>query len=128
MTDDERTVWNRACYFGIKKTDGLKEGDVALGALLLAHNYICNGGVYHGIVECLSSDQFKEACKGYRYFGFSGTADLLEKARNEFNEFDESIGDKDNKLNKIYYTTTTDKEITERFNEHFKKHRELYAP
>ena len=124
MTDDERNVWNRACGYGIDNTSEFREADLALGTLLYAHGFICNGGVFHGVVECLSPEQFKAACSGYRYFGFSGTADLLEAARKEY----ESGSGDDNRVNKIYYTTTRDSDIRARFQEHFQKNRMLYAP
>ena len=79
-------IWNRAAL-----DDGgenPRSGDRALAALLLAHGFIMNGGVHHG-VECLSTDQMKAAKDGYVFFGFPDVPVLLEQAA----ELDEDEAD-----------------------------------
>ena len=56
-----------------------REGDTALAALLLAHGMIMNGGVDHAL-EALSKEQYAAAVRGFRYFGLSEAAAVLEKA------------------------------------------------
>jgi hypothetical protein len=70
-------VWNRACFGG---GSDLRAGDVALAALLRAHGMIMNGGVFH-VFETLDGPELADAEAGYRFFGLSGAAALLEYAR-----------------------------------------------
>jgi len=69
-------IWNRACEGG---GEFPCQGDTALAGLLLFHGPAMNGGILHA-VECLSAEQLVAAQAGYRYFSFSGVADLIASA------------------------------------------------
>ena len=75
----EDAIWNRAAFLGGKA--GPAAGDTALSALLLAHGQVMNGGVLNCCQDGLSEDELRAAADGYRYFGLSGVADLLTRAR-----------------------------------------------
>ena len=121
MTEEEMYVWNRS--LDTNRAPEFREGDKALGALLHTHGLICNGGVFHAVAECLSPEELKAACEGYRYFQLREAAELLEKAsRTPWDENNEEH------LNDLYYDKFIRGIINERFHEHFQKNRELYAP
>jgi hypothetical protein len=52
---------------------------MALAALLRAHGAVMNGGVDHAL-EVLSSVELSAAAAGYRYFGLSNVAALMERS------------------------------------------------
>src|SRR3954463_15940425 len=58
-------IWIRAFK---RKGAELKEGDRALGDLLLLHGYIMNGGISHGVLDP-SPDKLEAGPPGYDYFG-----------------------------------------------------------
>ena len=70
-------IWNRAAM----KRGGAspRAGDAALTGLLQLHGMIMNGGVSHAL-QALSASEFANAVHGFRYFGLSGAAQLLESA------------------------------------------------
>lgn len=56
------------------------EGDKALAALLLVHGVVMNGGIDHALVA-LSTDEYNAGIEGFRYFGLTRSATVLEEAR-----------------------------------------------
>jgi hypothetical protein len=72
-TDAESRVWNRAID---QEGPDLREGDRALGALLLVNGYIQNGGVGHAFD--LTPDELAEGIKGYEYFGSHEMAEVIK--------------------------------------------------
>jgi hypothetical protein len=79
MGATEDAIWNRAAFLPGKAGPGA--GDTALSALLLAHGQIMNGGVLNCCQDSLADNELRAAADGYRYFGLSGVADLLTRAR-----------------------------------------------
>jgi hypothetical protein len=72
LTDADR-VWNRACF---REGTNFREGDLALGALLLVHGYVQNGGVGHAFE--LTPEEVASGIKGFEFFGFKGIADVIK--------------------------------------------------
>lgn len=70
-------VWNRAALDN--GGAAARSGDRALAALLVAHGLVMNGGVAHA-VEVLSTDDFRAAVEGFRFFGFHELTNLLQQA------------------------------------------------
>src|SRR4051812_4869485 len=85
----------------------LKEGDRALGALLILHGRIMNGGVYHGVIEA-SSDKVEAGLGGYDYFGLDELSAVLKRFR-------DNPGDSDADANSAYYCSKPDRMIQEHF-------------
>ena len=80
--DKATKIWNRAALSG--SVDQLRQGDVALAAILRAHGMVMNGGLYHAI-EDLSEAELDAAIRGYRYFSLNPIAELFESARSQSN-------------------------------------------
>ena len=91
---DADKVWNRAA--GQSAGAGVREGDLALKALLSVHSMICSGGIEHA-VDVLGAEQFAAGASGYRYFGLDEVADLLTGAvgasEDELEAADDRYGD-----------------------------------
>jgi hypothetical protein len=70
-------VWNRAAL----ERGGAepREGDRALAALLRVHGDVRNGGFDHA-VDCLGAAELREGLEGYRWFGLSEAAAVVEEA------------------------------------------------
>ena len=117
-------IWNRAC--GSEFVSPLA-GDLALEALLLAHGYVMNGGVFHA-VEGIDAELFADAQAGYRYFGFDEVADLLNEAKSAFDaggdlelleaEFDDQYGE----------LIPEDSVLIERFEDHLRQNPAEFEP
>ncbi len=118
---DADLVWNRAALD--RGGPAPRDGDVALAALLLAHGLAMNGGVLHA-VEALTPSQLQAACAGYRYFGLSDVADLLDAASQVA-----WTADNERKFIKAYGALLpSDADLVEKFEQHFDLHRDRYAP
>jgi hypothetical protein len=112
MTDANH-VWNRACY---REGANLREGDLALGALLLVDGYIQNGGVAHAFD--LTPEELAQGIRGYEFFGLYEMADVIKSYRGNEEE-----------SNDRYYRFTRDAcMITKKFEEMFRAHPERFAP
>lgn len=112
-TDADR-VWNRACY--CEGTD-LREGDLALAALILVDAFIQNGGV--GNAFELTPEQLAEGIKGYAFFGLGEMAAIIKPHR----------GEEEAEYNKRYYRfTAPDNLIMKRFRRMYREHPERFAP
>ena len=70
-------IWNRAALEN--GGDSARDGDSALAALLLAHGMIMNGGVAHAI-EALARDEVLVGAAGFRFFGLTAAAEVLDEA------------------------------------------------
>jgi len=101
-------IWNRASDgMGVGQ---LGKGDRALGALLLAHGLIMNGGVFDAVTIMTQDDFtktisrfkfsreaigeyhfFDEALAGYGFFGLGAISELLVRAKDLLNT-EEDIG------------------------------------
>jgi hypothetical protein len=77
-------IWDRALGFSDGGV-GTGPGDTALGAVLLAHGMVMNGGVLHA-VEGLEPDDLEAAIGGYRRLGAESTAQLLESVRAQIDD------------------------------------------
>jgi hypothetical protein len=124
MTDADE-VWNRAALEGGGPEP--REGDAALAALLRAHGLTMNGGVLHA-AESLRPDELRASCDGYRFFAYDGLATLLADvaitiAKGQGSEaLEESTG-------RAYARSIPDDgALLSRFERHFDRHPELYAP
>jgi hypothetical protein len=113
LTDADR-VWNRACY---REGTNLREGDRALGSLLLVHGYIQNGGVGHAFD--LTPEELKEGIKGYKFFGLDELAAVIKRHSGE----EEAV------YNARYYAfTKRPNEIRAKFEAMYREHPERFAP
>jgi len=113
LTDADR-VWNRACY---REGTDLREGDLALAALIRVDGYIQNGGVGHAFD--LTPEELAEGIKGYEFFGLHELAAVIKPHR----------GEEEAELNKRYYRFTgRDNLIIAKFREMFREHPERFAP
>jgi len=65
LTDADR-VWNRACY---REGTDLREGDLALAALIRVDGYIQNGGVGHAFIS--RQRNWRRASKAMSFLGFT---------------------------------------------------------
>ena len=118
-------VWNRACGLEgnvwnrprSRESNELREGDVMLGALLLVHGYIMNGGVCHAFD--MTRDELAEGLKAYAYFGLHDLAEIIEPHG----------GRKEADYNKRYYGFFRDRNdpILDRFHQIFRDHPERFA-
>jgi hypothetical protein len=99
-----------------------REGNLALSALLLVHGLVMNGGVFHA-VEAVSDEELRSACAGFRYFGFSDAADLLEAASRE-----QWTDESEVRFNTAYGNLVDDEPIGRSFQEHFARNPAKYAP
>ena len=121
MTDEQMAVRNRAALERGGKTP--RGGDAALGALLVAHGLVMNGGVLHA-VHALSTRDFAAACEGFRFFGFDDVAALLEFAVKT-----EATTENEERFNADYWNAIPDdRAIGERFGRHLAEYRQFYAP
>jgi hypothetical protein len=107
-------VWNRACF---REGNNLREGDVALGALLVVHGYIMNGGVGHAYD--LDPDELAAGVGGYKFFGLDDLVAVIK-----------AHGGKDeSKYDARYHELAgQDNLIVRRFEEMFRKNPEKFAP
>src|SRR5258708_2276929 len=113
LTDADR-VWNRACY---REGSDLREGDRALGALLLVDGYIQNGGVGHAFD--LTPQELAEGIQGYKFFGLEELAAIIKPHR----------GEEEAEYNARYYQFTKRPcRIWAKFEEFFREHPERFAP
>jgi len=114
LTDADQ-VWNRACY---REGNHLREADTALGALLLVHGYIMNGGVCHAFD--LDPEELTEGLKGYTYFALHDLHAIIMPHE----------GDKEGEYNTRYYDFFRGQKdpIVDRFNQMFRDHPERFAP
>ncbi len=116
-------VWNRAALDGGGANP--LAGDAALAAVLRAHGMIMNGGVLH-VFEALSDSEFAAAQEGYRFFGFSDAATLIEYA-NRIPE--EQRGESESALDAEYARIIpTDGTLVDAFKAHFLSHPNQFAP
>jgi hypothetical protein len=120
MNADEIVVWNRAAMRSGGPSP--REGNVALSALLCVHGLIMNGGVRHAM-KAVTKAELHASCAGFRYFGFSEVAELLEAASK-----DERRDKPEGRLDGAYGELVDDAAITDRFANHMRRNRELYAP
>jgi hypothetical protein len=124
-------VWNRATRL-IERGPGTPPGDAALAALLLFHSLAMNGGVLHAH-EGLSADQLARAVAGYRFFGLTETADLVEQVARRAADLDPDDFDAaealelegDERYNAL---VPRDETVVAAFEAHFRDHPEDYAP
>jgi|SRR5690554_1372442 len=86
MTSRQIKIWNRAC--SERDATPLHDGDKALASLLQAHGFIMNGGVLHAL-EVMTRAQRVASIAGYRYFGLTGAAQVLEQSYAESDEAEE---------------------------------------
>ncbi|HEY7116807.1 MAG TPA: hypothetical protein VH475_09485 [Tepidisphaeraceae bacterium] len=113
LTDADR-VWNRACY---REGANLREGDLALGALLLVDGYIQNGGVGHAFD--LPPHELAEGIKGYEYFGLHEMAAVIKPHR----------GEEEAQYDARYYAFTgRPDQIRAKFEAMYSEHPERFAP
>ena len=113
LTDADR-VWNRACY---GEGANLRDGDRALGALLLVDGYIQNGGVSHAFD--LTPEEFKEGIEGYKFFGLDELAAAIKRHR----------GEEEAEYNARYYAfTKRPNQIRAKFEAMYRAHPERFAP
>jgi hypothetical protein len=68
-------VWNRACH---RTGDNLHEGDRALGASLIVHGYLVNGGVAHAALD-ISAGELAAGIAGYIFFGLDELASIIQR-------------------------------------------------
>ena len=121
VTEAMRRVWNRAAVESGGPT--AREGDKALAAVLQAHGYVMNGGVFHA-VECLGAERLRLSCEGYIYFGLREIASVFDAAA-EAEETDET----EDAFNNAYWAHAQDDEaIVERFERDITANPERYAP
>ena len=57
-----------------------RRGDAPLAALLRWNSEVISGGMYFAIGASLSWDEVPAGIDGYRYFGLTNAADLIERA------------------------------------------------
>jgi hypothetical protein len=107
-------VWNRACY---REGSGLRDGDRALGALLLVNGYIMNGGVTHAFD--LEPDALAEGIAGYEFFGLHDLVDIIKSYRGDEEE-----------CNARYYALEGrgGNRVVDAFKAMFEQHPEWFAP
>jgi hypothetical protein len=121
VTEAKLRVWHRAAVDSGGPTP--REGDKALAAVLEAHGYVMNGGVFHA-VECLGPERLRLCCEGYIYFGLREIASVFEAAA-EAEETDET----EDVFNSAYGAHAQDDQvIVERFERDITAHPERYAP
>jgi hypothetical protein len=121
MMSEDIIVWNRAALEAGGPSP--RKGDVALSAMLLIHGLIMNGGVFHAI-ESVGPAELRAANTGYRFFGLSEIAELLEECSKTVPD-EELEASADN----AYWTSVpTDHTLREAFARHFSTHRQDYAP
>jgi hypothetical protein len=119
-------VWNRAALE--KGGTSPKEGDRALAAMILAHSRAMNGGLLHAAVS-LKAEPFRAATEGYRFFGLEAAARLLEEAREFRPEGPDAEEEWELEVDRRYgEIVENDSALFARFEEHFARHPELYAP
>ena len=117
-------IWNRGCNGEI--TDPLA-GDMALAAMLLAHNLAMNGGVLHA-VGYLEPEDLADAESGYRYFGLAAAADLLREAKT-ISETVEDLDLLEAELDRRYRALIPDDSaLVERFEASLHRNPAEYAP
>jgi hypothetical protein len=109
-------IWNRAALEGGGASP--RAGDRALAAILLAHGFIMNGGVHHGL-ECLSPEELTAAKDGYMFLGFESVVRVLENAPG----LDEDVADAE-----YAKVIPEDSTIDRRFVELCARSPELFAP
>lgn len=121
VTDAKIRVWNRAAVESGGPTPC--EGDKALAAVLEAHGYVMNGGVFHAL-ECLGPEQLRVCCESYVYFGLREIASVFTAAA-EAEETDET----EDAFNNAYWAHAQDDGvIVERSERDITAHPERYAP
>lgn len=113
LTEADR-VWNRACY---REGENLREGDLALAAVILVDGYIQNGGVGHAFD--LDQEELAEAIRGYEYFGLQEMAAVIRPHR----------GEEEAQYDSRYYRLANDQNlIFRKFEEMLREHPERFAP
>jgi hypothetical protein len=113
LTDADH-VWNRACY---REGSNFREGDRALGALLLVDGYIQNGGVGHAFD--LTPEELNEGIEGYKFFGLNELAAIIKPHR----------GEEEADYNARYYAfTKRPNQIRAKFDAMYREHPERFAP
>ena len=108
-------VWNRACY---REGENLREGDRALGALLVVNGYIMNGGVGHAFD--LDPAELAEGIAGFKYFGLHDLVAIIKPHG----------GEDENDYNTRYYALEGrgGNRVREAFDLMFRLHPERFAP
>ena len=93
-------VWNRAC---LQQGDGV--GDRHLGALLLVHGVVMNGGPNHAADSCAAAE-LAAAVEACRYFGLDALGSLIR----ELPAASGDAGDEDaeDRLSAAYYRLVPD--------------------
>jgi hypothetical protein len=112
-------IWNRAALELGGSSPAV--GDLALGALLLVHGAIMNGGVNHAF-DCLDSTGIGAAIDGFRYFGLHDVAALLERALKADVEERERMDAEYGRL------IPDDDTLVQAFEEMFKRSPERFSP
>jgi len=119
---DEANVWNRAVT--AEGGRNAREGDSALAALMLAHGMVMNGGVEHAIVT-LSPAEMAAAIAGFRFFGLTEIARLLEDVVQRGIEDEDQSEAADRRYGEILPDEDT---IQDRFHARFASSPEKFAP
>jgi hypothetical protein len=132
MEEDRRAaiplaVWLRAAQLPPPHLRGeahpLHAGDVALAALLRAHERVGREGVF------AAAKTAGEAREAYRFFGFHDVCSLFEDARVIVWTSPDVRGEEEERFNARYRRCIPDEEIIKaRFSRHFAEHPECYAP
>lgn len=95
----------------------LREGDRALGALLLVDGCIQNCGVCHAFD--LTAEELAQGIAGYEFFGLHELVAIIKPHG----------GEAEGEYNRRYYRLTgNDSRITTKFQEMFREHPERFAP
>jgi hypothetical protein len=110
---DANHVWNRACY---REGTNLREGDLALGALLLVDGYINNGGVAHAFD--LTPEELADGIKGYEFFELHELVAVIKAF----------CGNEEESNSRYYGFTRGECRITKKFEQMFREHPERFAP
>jgi hypothetical protein len=121
VTEAKLRVWNRAVVDSGGPAP--REGDKALAAVLEAHGYVMNGGVFHA-VECLGAERLRQSCEGYIYFCLHEIASVFEAAAEA-----EATDETEDAFNNAYWAHAQDDAvIVERFERDITANPERYAP
>ena len=124
-------VWNRAALE--RGGSAPREADVALSAMLSIHNLAMNGGLLHS-VEGHAERDLDRGITSYEYFGLSDAAAVVAWVRSEAARLDldadvEAAEHVDFEANRRYADVVPDDStLATRFEEHFARHPEAYAP
>jgi len=115
MLSDAERVWNRACPG--EETPGLRDGDLALAAMLLVDGYIQNGGVTHAFD--LPPNELAAGIRGYEYFGLHELVAVIKPHR----------GEEEADYNRRYYRPVNEGNVIfAKFEAMYRDHPERFAP